>query len=165
MIRSALPVLVAAGLLAAGSALAQNAPQNAPLGASGRWTIDLKASTFNEALTGPAPVTAEIDVTKDDGKSLAWTLIEEDEEGLAAIQFADAPLDGTPTKAVVNTQVVMISVKRDGQNGVTAVTSNKTGRKQSMKVWLDNPNTLRVEQDVDGVPGPPDQSLTFRRAR
>jgi hypothetical protein len=165
MIRSALPVLVAAGLLAAGSALAQNAPQNAPLGASGRWTIDLKASTFNEALTGPAPVTAEIDVTKDDGKSLAWTLIEEDEEGLAAIQFADAPLDGTPTKAVVNTQVVMISVKRDGQNGVTAVTSNKTGRKQSMKVWLDDPNTLRVEQDVDGVPGPPDQSLTFRRAR
>jgi hypothetical protein len=162
MIRSALPTLIVAGLLAvAGPALAQNAP----LGAAGRWTIDLKASTFNETLTGPAPLAAEIDVTKDDGKSLAWTLIEEDDEGLAAIQFADAPLDGTPTKAVVNTQVVMISVRRDGQNGVTAVTSNKTGRKQSMKVWLADADTLRVEQDVDGVPGPPDQSLTFRRVR
>ncbi len=162
MIRSALPTMVVAGLLAVASpALAQNAP----LGATGRWTIDLKASTFNEALTGPAPLTAEIDVTKDDGKSLAWTLIEEDDEGLAAIQFADAPLDGTPTKAVVNTQVVMISVRRDGQTGVTAVTSNKTGRKQSMKVWLADANTLRVEQDVDGVPGPPDQSLTFKRVK
>jgi len=161
MVRPALPVLIAAGLLAASPALAQSGP----LGALGRWTIDLKASRFNEALTGPAPLHAEVDVTKDDGKSLAWTLIEEDEDGLAAIQFADAPLDGTPTKAVVNTQIVQISVKRDGPSGVTAVTSNKTGRKQSMKVWLSDPDTLRVEQDVDGVPGPPDQSLTFKRVK
>ncbi|MET3667143.1 hypothetical protein [Caulobacter sp. 1776] len=161
MPRPALPVLLAAGLLAAGPAFAQSGP----LGAAGRWTIDLKASTFNEALTGPAPLAAEVDVTKDDGRSLAWTLIEEDDEGLAAIQFADAPLDGATTKAVVNTQIVMISVKRDGQNGVTAVTSNNSGRKQTMKVWLADPDTLRVEQDVDGVPGPPDQSLTFRRVK
>lgn len=139
--------------------------QTGPLGALGRWTIDLKASRFNESLTGPAPTAAEVDVTKDDGTHLAWTLIEEDESGLAAIQFADAPLDGTPTKAVVNTQIVMISVKRDGPGGVTAVTSNKTGRKQSMKVWLADPDTLKVEQDVDGLPGPPDQSLVFKRAR
>jgi len=158
MIRSA---LIAIGLLIAGPALAQSGP----LGAIGLWKIDLAASHFNEALTGPAPLSAELDVTKDDGKSLAWTLIEEDESGLAAIQFADAPLDGAPTKAVVNTQVVMISVHRDGQSGITAVTSNKTGRKQSMKVWLVDSNTLRVEQDVDGQPGPPDQSLTFKRAR
>jgi hypothetical protein len=165
MTRSALPVLIAAGLLTAAPAFAQTGPLNTPLGAAGRWTIDLKASHFNEALTGPAPIMAEIDVTKDDGKSLAWTLIEEDEAGLAAIQFADAPLDGTPTKAVVNTQIVMISVHRDGPTGVSAVTSNKTGRKQSMKVWLSDPDTLRVEQDVDGQPGPPDQSLTFKRAK
>jgi hypothetical protein len=158
MIRSA---LVALCLLSATPALAQSGP----LGAIGLWKIDLAASRFNEALTGPAPLSAEIDITKDDGKSLAWTLIEEDETGLAAIQFADAPLDGTPTKAVVNTQIVMISVHRDGQSGITAVTSNKTGRKQSMKVWLVDPNTLKVEQDVDGQPGPPDQSLTFKRVR
>jgi hypothetical protein len=164
MTRFALPLLMTTSLLAT-PALAQTAPSGAPLGAAGRWTIDLKASTFNEALTGPAPLAAEVDVTKDDGKSLAWTLIEEDEDGLAAIQFADAPLDGTPTKAVVNTQIVMISVMRDGPRGVSAVTSNKTGRKQSMKVWLADPDTLKVEQDVDGVPGPPDQSLTFRRMR
>ncbi len=158
MIRSA---LIAISLLSAGPAFAQSGP----LGALGLWTIDLKASHFNEALTGPAPLSAEIDITKDDGQSLAWTLIEEDESGLAAIQFADAPLDGTPTKAVVNTQIVMISVHRDSQSGITAVTSNKTGRKQSMKVWLVDRNTLKVEQDVDGQPGPPDQSLVFKRVR
>lgn len=160
MTRTALPFFIVAALMAT-PAFAQNAP----LGALGRWTIDLKASNFNETLTGPAPLAAEVDVTKDDGKSLAWTLIEEDAEGLAAIQFADAPLDGTPTKAVVNTQIVMISVHRDGPRGVTAVTSNKTGRKQMMKVWLADTDTLKVEQDVDGVPGPPDQSLTFKRVK
>ncbi|WP_297511377.1 hypothetical protein [uncultured Caulobacter sp.] len=153
--------LLAVGLLAAAPALAQTGP----IGAAGRWTIDLKASRFNEALTGPAPTAAEVDITKDDGKSLAWTLIEEDEAGLAALQFADAPLDGTPVKAVVNTQIVEITVRREGRNAITAVTTNKTGRKQSMRVWLSDPDTLRVEQDVDGIPGPPDQSLTFRRVR
>lgn len=158
MIRTA---LVTALLLAAAPAFAQTGP----LGAAGLWKIDLAASHFNESLTGPAPLNAEVDITKDDGKSLAWTLIEEDESGLAAIQFADAPLDGTPTKAVVNTQIVMISVRRDGPGGITAVTNNTTGRKQSMKVWLADPNTLKIEQDVDGQPGPPDQSLVFKRVR
>ena len=163
MIRS---VLVAANLLLASLLMTTPAlAQSGPLGAAGLWKIDLAASRFNEALTGSAPLSAEVDITKDDGKTLAWTLIEEDESGLAAIQFADAPLDGTPTKAVVNTQIVMISVHRDGPSGVTAVTSNKTGRKQSMKVWLADPDTLKVEQDVDGEPGPPDQSLTFKRVR
>lgn len=161
MVRSALPVLAAASVMMGAPAQAQTGP----LGAIGLWKIDLAASRFNEALTGPAPLRAELDVTKDDGKSLAWTLLEEDESGLAAIQFADAPLDGAPTKAVVNTQIVMISVRRDGQSGVTAVTSNGSGRKQSMKVWLVDPDTLKVEQDVDGKPGPPDQSLTFKRVR
>ena len=159
-------ILFVAGLMAfAGPAQAQTAPPHAPLGAAGRWTIDLAASRFNEPLTGPAPLRAEVDITKDDGVHLAWTLIEEDEEGLAAIQFADAPLDGAPTRAVVNGQIVMISVTRDGPSGITAVTSNRTGRKQSMRVWLSDPDTLRVEQDVDGQPGPPDQSLTFRRMK
>ena len=34
-----------------------------------------------------------------------------------------------------------------------------------MHIWLADPNTLKVDQDVDGVPGPPDQSLTFRRMK
>ena len=86
MIRSALPVLAAVSLMTAAPAQAQTGP----LGAMGLWKVDLAASHFNEALTGPAPLSAELDVTKDDGKSLAWTLIEEDESGLAAIQFADS---------------------------------------------------------------------------
>ncbi len=59
--------------------------------------------------------------------------------------------------------LVEISVTREGANGVVVVTQGKSGRRQSMKVWLADPNTIRVEQDVDGQPGPPDQSLTFRR--
>jgi hypothetical protein len=34
-----------------------------------------------------------------------------------------------------------------------------------MKVWMADPDTLKIEQDVDGLPGPPDQALTFRRIK
>lgn len=139
------------------------ARQAAPIGALGRWELDLSASRFNEALTGAAPTAAELDITKDDGATLAWTLVEEDADGLAAIQFADAPLDGRLSRAVVNMTLVNISVNRDGPHSVIAVTHGQSGRKQSMKVWLADPDTIKVEQDVDGLPGPPDQALTFRR--
>ena len=152
-------------LATAVTAPAAQARQAAPIGALGRWTLDLSASRFNEALTGAAPTAAELDVTKDTGAALAWTLVEEDAEGVAAIQFGDAPLDGRATRAVVNMALVEISVTREGRNGVVVVTQGKSGRRQSMKVWLADPDTIRVEQDVDGQPGPPDQSLTFRRIK
>lgn len=141
------------------------ARQAGPIGALGRWTLDLSSSRFNEALTGAAPTAAELDITKDTGAALAWTLIEEDAEGVAAIQFADAVLDGRATRAVVNMTLVEISATREGRNGVVVVTHGKAGRHQSMKVWLADPDTIRVEQDVDGLPGPPDQALTFRRIK
>jgi hypothetical protein len=156
---------ISLGVALAASALAPvaMARQTAPIGALGRWTLDLSASHFNEALTGAAPTSAELDITKDDGVMLAWTLVENDPDGVAAIQFADARLDGTPSRAVVNMAAVKISVTRDGPHGVNVVTRGEAGRRQSMKVWLTDPNTIKIEQDVDGQPGPPDQSLTFRR--
>ena len=141
------------------------ARQSGPIGAQGRWTLDLSASQFNEALTGAAPTTAELDITKDTGAALAWTLVEEDAEGVAAIQFADTALDGRATRAVVNMTLVEISATRDGSNGVVVVTKGKAGRHHSMKVWLADPDTIRIEQEVDGLPGPPDQTLTFRRIK
>ncbi len=144
---------------------AQAQHQTSPIGALGRWSLDLSASRFNESLTGAPPKSAELDVTKDDGEMLAWTLVEDDSEGVAAIQFADAKLDGTPSRAVVNMVAVRISVTRDDAKGVTVLTQGQTGRRQSMKVWLADVDTIKIEQDVDGQPGPPDQTLTFRRIK
>jgi hypothetical protein len=159
----AMPLAIALAVSTfAPAALAQ---QGAPIGALGRWTLDLSASRFNEALTGAAPMTAELDITKDDGAMLAWTLVENDPDGVAATQFADAKLDGTPSRAVVNMVAVNISITREGAHGVNVVTKGDAGRRQSMKVWLADPNTIKIEQDVDGQPGPPDQTLTFRRVK
>ncbi|AYV46743.1 hypothetical protein CFHF_25830 [Caulobacter flavus] len=153
-------------LLAAAPALAQaQAPATGPLGVAGKWTLDLSRSRFNEALTGAAPISGELDVTKDDGKAIAWTLVEEDDEGVAAIQFADAPLDGAPTRAVVNFNFVTLSVERTGPSSVAVMTHGQTGRRQSMRVGVTAPDTILVEQDIDGKPGPPDQSLVFVRKR
>ena len=159
----AIPLAIA--LAASTLAPAALARQSAPIGALGRWTLDLSTSRFNEALTGAAPTTAELDITKDDGAMLAWTLVENDPDGVAAIQFADAKLDGAPSRAVVNMVAVKISVTREGAHGVNVVTRGESGRRQSMKVWLADPDTIKIEQDVNGQPGPPDQALTFRRLK
>ncbi len=160
----ALPIV--AGAQTAGAQTAAGKGFSGPMGVVGRWTIDLPRSKFNTALTGPPPLSGELDVTVDDGKSLAWTLVEEDESGVAALQFAHASLDGAPTKAVVNLNRVTISVDRTGQSAVAVTTIGDAGaRHQSMKVTRTDPDTLLVEQDIDGQPGPPDQTLILTRAR
>jgi hypothetical protein len=168
----ALSALVGAALLApllltvAAPSVASAQPFNGPMGVTGRWAIDLSRSKFNAALTGPPPLSGELDVTIDDGKALAWTLVEVDEAGVAALQFAHAVLDGPPTQAVVNLNLVKISVQRVGQSAVTVTThGEKDTRHQSMKVSRTDPDTLLVEQDIDGRPGPPDQTLILTRVK
>ncbi|KQY95244.1 hypothetical protein ASD21_07725 [Caulobacter sp. Root1455] len=159
--------LVGAALLAAALPVAASAQSySGPMGVTGRWAIDLPRSKFNAALTGPAPLRGELDVTIDDGKALAWTLVEVDEAGVAALQFAHAVLDGPPTLAVVNLNLVKISVQRVGQSAVTVTThGERDSRHQSMKVTRTDPDTLLVEQDIDGQPGPPDQTLILTRVK
>ena len=163
----AFTALVGAALLATVLPLAAHAQGfNGAMGVSGRWALDLSRSKFNEALTGPPPLSGELDVTIDDGQSLAWTLVEVDEAGVAALQFAHAKLDGPPTQAVVNLNLVKISVQRVGQSAVTVTTHGDGGtRHQSMKVSRTDPDTLLVEQDIDGKPGPPDQTLILTRLK
>ncbi|MBO9558647.1 MAG: hypothetical protein J7515_08680 [Caulobacter sp.] len=162
----ALSALVGAALLAVAPSLANAQPFNGPMGVAGRWAIDLQRSKFNAALTGPPPLSGELDVTVDDGKSLAWTLVEVDEAGVAALQFAHAVLDGPTTQAVVNLNLVTISVERVGQAAVTVTThGERDTRHQSMKVTRTDPDTLLVEQDIDGKPGPPDQTLILTRVK
>jgi len=160
-------VLLAAALPHAAQAQAAGAPAfSGPMGVAGRWAIDLPRSKFNTALTGPPPLSGELDVTIDDGKALAWTLVEEDESGVAALQFAHATLDGAPTQAVVNLNRVTISVERVGPSIVTVTTHGEAGsRHQSMKVTRTDPDTLLVEQDIDGRSGPPDQTLILTRVK
>lgn len=163
----AFSALVGAALLAVALPVVASAqPFSGPMGVTGRWAIDLPRSKFNAALTGPPPLSGELDVTIDDGKSLAWTLVEVDEAGVAALQFAHAVLDGPTTQAVVNLNLVTISVQRVGQAAVTVTTHGEQGsRRQSMKVTRTDADTLLVEQDIDGKPGPPDQTLILTRVK
>jgi hypothetical protein len=81
----AFTALVGAALLVVALPVVASAqPFSGPMGVTGRWAIDLPRSKFNATLTGPPPLSGELDVTIDDGKALAWTLVEVDEAGVAA---------------------------------------------------------------------------------
>ncbi|MNL70897.1 hypothetical protein D3C87_1959620 [compost metagenome] len=57
-------------------------------------------------------------------------------------------------------------MQRVGQAAVTVMTHGEKGsRHQSMKVTRTDPDTLLVEQDIDGQPGPPDQTLILTRVK
>lgn len=137
-----------------------------PIGILGRWSLDLAASHFDEAVTGPAPRGAELDITKDDGSSLAWTLVEEDDSGVAAFQFADARLDGKPVRAVADDHFVPISVTREGPAVVRIRTETSAGPGGEEFVGrLVDPNTLSMEERFTTDRGQGSQSLIFRRVR
>lgn len=154
----------AAGLALATATLAGPAhAADAPIGLIGRWTLDLARSHFDEAVTGPAPTAAELDVTKDDGRTLAWTLVEEDPDGLAAFQFADAPLDGRSVRAVANDHFVPISVTREGANGVRIRAGGNGAATQEFVGRLIAPDTLTMDEHFITPQGVGTQSMIFRR--
>ena len=109
----------------AGQAFAQP-PQ--PLGFAGRWAmLPAAKSHFAEGVTGPAPAAADLDVTKDDGAAMAWTLVEHDGAVVDANEFGNAPLNGSASRIVVDGVFAPVTVKRSGPHAVDLVSDLGAG--------------------------------------
>ena len=149
--------------LTAASALAET-PQ--PLGFAGRWSMVAAKSHFAEAVTGPAPASAEMDVTKDDGAALAWTLVERDGAVVDASEFGDAPLDGTPARIVVDGVFAPVVVKRAGPHAVDLVSTLGGGATQTIRLQLRETGALTVDEVLTSPSGKAvTQHLEFLRAK
>jgi hypothetical protein len=161
--RAGVGIAAAALAVGLGQAFAQT-PQ--PLGLAGRWTMIPSKSHFAEGVTGPAPQAADLDVTKDDGAALAWTLVERDGLVVAASEFGDTPLNGQASNIVVDGVFAPVTVTRSGPHAVDLVSRLGDGASQSIRLELREPGVLTVDEKLTSPNGKTaTQHLEFARAR
>jgi len=148
---------------AASSAMGQP-PQ--PAGLAGRWAMIPAKSHFAEGVTGPAPAAADLDVTKDDGAALAWTLVEHDGAVVDASEFGDTPLDGSASKIVVDGVFAPVTVKRVGPHAIDLTSTLGGGAQQIIHLKLSEPGALTIDEVLTSPSGKSvSQHLEFAQAK
>jgi hypothetical protein len=137
-----------------------------PLGFAGRWSMNAGRSHFAEDVTGPAPAAAELDITKDDGAALAWTLVERDGLSVAASEFGDTPLNGTPARIVVDGAFAPVTATRTGAHAVELVSTLGNGASQTIELKLVSSNAMAINEKLVSPSGKAvTQHLEFDRAK
>jgi hypothetical protein len=160
---------VAVLLAQAGAAAAAQSPFSGqppqPLGFAGRWSMVTAHSHFAEAITGPAPEAADLDITRDDGAALAWTLVERDGAAVAASEFGDTFISGKPSNIVVDGVFAPVTVKRVGPHAVDMVSKLGDGASQTIHLELSRPGVMIVDETLVSPAGKTvAQHLEFVRA-
>ena len=123
-------------------------------------------SHFAEAVTGPAPAAADLDVTKDDGAAMAWTLVEHDGAVVDASEFGNAPLDGSPSRIVVDGVFAPVTVKRVGPHAVDLISNLGAGASQRIHLELTKPDVMVIDETLTSPLGKAvTQHLEFVRAK
>jgi hypothetical protein len=167
--RAGVGIAAAIAACSMGQAFAQApsfAQAQGPLGFSGLWTMIPAKSHFAEGVTGPAPEAADLDVTKDDGAALAWTLVERDGLAVAASEFGDTPLNGQASNIVVGGVFAPVTVTRAGPHAVELVSRLGDGASQSIRLELHGSGVLTVDEKLVSPSGKTvTQHLEFVRAQ
>jgi len=159
-------MLAAAAANLIGAATVSAAEPAQPLGFAGRWSMVPAQSHFAEAVTGPAPGAADLDVTKDDGVALAWTLVERDGAVVEASEFGDSLMDGTPSRIVVDGVFAPVTVKRVGPHAAEFTSILGGGASQNIHLELKNTGALAIEETLTSPAGKTvSQHLEFIRAK
>ena len=138
-------------------------PANAGLFA-GRWRLDLRHSLIELSSPDHGLRTAELNVTKDDGEGLAWTLVHEDGQGILSIQCADAPMDGTPSRCVVDGRFVMLRLRRETPSSVAILTGPKASPRRMQRLTLITPEILAIHDVPERATPFLGETWTFVRA-
>jgi hypothetical protein len=130
---------------------------------AGRWRLDLRHSLVDLPSQDQGLRSAELNITKDDGEGLAWTLVHEDGQGILSIQCADAPMDGTPSRSVVDGRFITLRLRRETPSSVAILTGPKTAPRRTQRLTLITSEILAIH-DVPGDGPFHGETWTFVRA-
>jgi hypothetical protein len=120
-----------------------------PTSLEGRWTMAAGGSSFQEAVTGPAPDKALLLVTRDDASRFAYQLIESRRGAEVARAAYDVSFAGPGSTSTVDGQGLEISASRDARGDII-MRAPRVGMSQaSIHVRRTGPDTALLEHDVE----------------
>ena len=143
-------------------ALGANAPM--PLGIQGRWVLDRDRSDYDEATLGPKPASADVEVERDDGRTLKlnWSVV--DSDGRRHLESFEAPLTGRSAAGVIDGRPMRVSLMRMSLRSVLITTSLDNGRWDYIVAYLSDAGALTFDEDSFAPDGQQRQmTFVFRR--
>lgn len=115
----------------------------------GRWAMAPEGSTFQEAVTGPAPDAAVLVVTRDDADRFAYQLVESRRGAEVGRADYDVSFAGPGSTSTVDGQGLAISAARDARGDITLQAPRVGASQASIHVRRTGPDTAVLEHDVD----------------
>lgn len=114
----------------------------------GRWTMAQRGSSFQEAVTGPAPDDATLVVTRDDPQRFAYQLVERRGGVEVARAAYDVSFDGATSTSRVGGEGLRISAERDARGDVVLRAPKVGGSQAAIHVRRTGPDTALLEHEV-----------------
>ena len=119
----------------------------------GRWEMSPARSSFQEAVTGPAPDAATLVVTRDDARSLIYQLIERRDGAEVSRGAYDVSFAGASSTSSVGGAELPVTASRDARGAVTIRAPQIGGQQASIRVRRTGPDTAVIEHDVASAQG------------
>ncbi|MBO9708061.1 MAG: hypothetical protein J7521_07605 [Caulobacter sp.] len=129
----------------------------------GRWLLNVGRSSLGDWGGNPDQRAAELNITRSDGAGLAWTLIHEDVEDVLSVLVADAPTDGSPTRAVLDERFVTMRVQAVGEDCFLMLVGPSRGPRMIRRLCLVDEDTLTLNDILDLDRPYEDETLVFER--
>ena len=119
----------------------------------GSWAMARNASSFQEAVTGPAPDKATVVVTKDRPDSFAYELVETRRGAEVARGAYNVSFAGAPSTSSVGGSSLQVTAKRGPNGGVVILAPPVGGLQALIRMRQTGPNTALLEHDIQGAGG------------
>ena len=140
-----------AGLTLAAGCVTQGNAATSSL--EGRWIMAPALSSFQEAVTGPAPDQATVIVTRDDHDRLAYELSESRSGVPVAHGSYDVSFAGATSTSSVDGARLPVTAERDARGDVVIRAPAVDGLRALIHVRRTGQDTALLEHTVEGVDG------------
>ncbi len=128
-------------------ALATTGAHAASLGVLGRWTVNFDKSTF-ASLFGATPISETINVTRDDGRELGFTVTLVDAMGKVEVETVETPLNGQEGSGRVDGMPLKARLQQIGPNTARIKIELGSGGSNAITITRTDSHSLALDEDI-----------------
>ncbi len=119
----------------------------------GRWTMAAQGSSFSEALSGPAPDSATLVVSRDDGRRLTYEVVESRGGAEVARGRYDLSFTAAPSTTTVDGVRRRVEARRDGAGQVEVRAPAVRGVQAVIRLRRSEPDVAVLDHEVEAPDG------------